>query len=523
VLLIGVAVLLTERWRGQWALRSWKRAMEAKGEIFDAERLWPEKSEAAVEFSNQLASAVAQLPFEFRVYGGRMSGMVHPVEGQVRRGSHQLLPLPVGEGGPTNSITWQQLDGAVEWAEPALSSIRRLIKNPPRGVPFRIKDAMEGNSYPNYVAGRVVGQGLQLAAINDLHQGNLPRALEDLVALCELEKVYAAHPSLVSFMIRNAIAGLSVPVCWDALQSDGWTDPQLAALQRACRDDTILAGLPRTLEEARISHGYELNWFRTHSYEEWLARWQPLYSSFGIQVTQRKPGKSARLWEWLLGRFGVKANELQPADYAQLWLRWIFHPVWRFAWADQEALEGLRRFQPDVEALRQASIQGSWVALEQRLTANHRAYQPPFAAWRFYLKLPLADEFGEVVAGPKAGSQYPYGVFSRAWFATFQNLTLREMVITAIAIKRYQLRHGKSPENLAALVPEFLEKPPRDFMDGQTLRYRLNIDGFTLYSVGANGRDDGGSATPEPSRWTTRDDPWSGRDWVWPRVDPTAE
>jgi hypothetical protein len=515
VAVIGIGLLLIERWRGQWALRSWKREMEAKGEVFDAERFWPAKSEAAVEFSNQLARAVAQLPFEFRVYGSRMSGMVHAGGGQARRGSQELLPLAAGEGGPTNSISWQQLDGAVEWAEPALASLRQLIKNPPQGVAFRVAEVLEHNSFPSFVPGRMAAYGLQTAAISDLHGGDLPRALEDLVALCELGKIYASDPSLVSCMMHVAIIGVSVPACWDALQADGWTDQQLAALQHACRDDTILPALARALEAERIGHGYELNWFRTHSRAEWLDRWQQVYNSFGPATAGQQPARPVRWWEWPLGRLVVKGGQVQPADSAQLWQIWIFRPTWRFAWADQEALEDLRRFQPDLEAFRQVRSKGSWVWLDQQLTANRKAYRRPLAAWRFYFKLPLADEFGQNGAAPPQVTQYPYQDFSRAWAIAFKNLTLREMVITAASIKRYQLRLGKLPGSLAALQPEFLERDPRDFMDGQSLRYRLNSDGsFTLYSVGADGRDDGGVIGSEQAT----EAPWGGRDWIWPRV-----
>jgi hypothetical protein len=100
-----------------------------------------------------------------------------------------------------------------------------------------------------------------------------------------------------------------------------------------------------------------------------------------------------------------------------------------------------------------------------------------------------------------------------------KNLTQHQMVITAIALKRYALRHGQPPANLASLVPEYLNELPTDLMDGQSLRYQLNPDGtFVLYSVGENLRDDGGDFTSESGndRWQEAS-PWSGRDWVWPR------
>jgi len=107
-----------------------------------------------------------------------------------------------------------------------------------------------------------------------------------------------------------------------------------------------------------------------------------------------------------------------------------------------------------------------------------------------------------------------------------KNLTLDQIVIAAVALKRYELRHGQLPQNLASLTPEFLTDPPRDFMDGQTLRYRVNGEGsFILYSVGDDGRDDGGDSLQEVSgKNPQKASPWSGRDWVWPqavvRVNP---
>jgi len=93
-----------------------------------------------------------------------------------------------------------------------------------------------------------------------------------------------------------------------------------------------------------------------------------------------------------------------------------------------------------------------------------------------------------------------------------------EMTIAAIALKRYQLRHGKYPKSLDELVPEFLREVPVDWMDGQKLRYRPEGDTFVLWSVGEDGKDDGG--TPDQT------DPysfWEGKDLVWPQAASEAE
>jgi hypothetical protein len=71
-------------------------------------------------------------------------------------------------------------------------------------------------------------------------------------------------------------------------------------------------------------------------------------------------------------------------------------------------------------------------------------------------------------------------------------------------------------------VPEILPAVPRDPVDGKPLRYRPNADDtFLLYSIGLNGVDDGGDATPIPPetlfQWQT------GHDWVWPQPATPAE
>ena len=102
----------------------------------------------------------------------------------------------------------------------------------------------------------------------------------------------------------------------------------------------------------------------------------------------------------------------------------------------------------------------------------------------------------------------------------------QRVVITAIALKRYQLKHGNYPADLNSLVPEFLPAVPLDPVDGQPLRYRHNADKtFLLYSVGENGVDDGGNPALEPGV-TSSSFAWQNPhalDWVWPQPATAAE
>jgi len=102
----------------------------------------------------------------------------------------------------------------------------------------------------------------------------------------------------------------------------------------------------------------------------------------------------------------------------------------------------------------------------------------------------------------------------------------KQMTVTAIALKRYQLKHGNYPADLNSLVPEFLPAVPLDPVDGQPLRYRRNADGtFLLYSVGENGVDDGGDPSLEKGV-TSSSYYWQNPhalDWVWPQPATEAE
>ena len=104
--------------------------------------------------------------------------------------------------------------------------------------------------------------------------------------------------------------------------------------------------------------------------------------------------------------------------------------------------------------------------------------------------------------------------------------TTRQTVMTAIALKRYQLKHGNHPVDLNSLVPEFLSTVPLDPVNGQPLRYRPNADGtFLLYSVGENGVDDGGDPSLEKGV-TGSNYYWQNPhalDWVWPHPATAAE
>ena len=77
----------------------------------------------------------------------------------------------------------------------------------------------------------------------------------------------------------------------------------------------------------------------------------------------------------------------------------------------------------------------------------------------------------------------------------------RQSALTAIAVERYRNVYGHAPDALSDLLPSFLGAVPEDPYDGEPLRYRLTDNGYVIYSVGENQRDDGGVERTQRQRY----------------------
>ena len=70
---------------------------------------------------------------------------------------------------------------------------------------------------------------------------------------------------------------------------------------------------------------------------------------------------------------------------------------------------------------------------------------------------------------------------------------------TALAIERFRLDNNNAlPATLDALVPNYCPSAPRDPFDEQPLRYKKLERGYVVYSIGADGMDNGGKERINP-------------------------
>ena len=71
--------------------------------------------------------------------------------------------------------------------------------------------------------------------------------------------------------------------------------------------------------------------------------------------------------------------------------------------------------------------------------------------------------------------------------------TENALLLTLLALRAYKLDRGAYPTALSALVPGYLKTVPSDpFALSGPLRYKRTAGSFLLYSVGPDGKDDGG-------------------------------
>ena len=76
----------------------------------------------------------------------------------------------------------------------------------------------------------------------------------------------------------------------------------------------------------------------------------------------------------------------------------------------------------------------------------------------------------------------------------------------ACALERFRLQNGALPDSLDALVPEFLSGLPPDPVTGGPLLYGRIEDGYVVYSVGTDEKDDAGAIDQQNK---------DRGDWVW--------
>lgn len=483
VILIGFGVVLAAlvawpfiaHYRLKHAVARYARELEARGEKLTVPELVPPLPPLEQNGAPALLSALAALPSPYFTNRPPMMHRVLPGRALV---AWREDPLPNDE---TTNV-WPGLRADIERHRATLAQIRAALAKPRLAVDL---DFSQGFNLllPHLPQLKYATFWLTWGAMLDLHEGRTEEALENLQAAVRLVGRFSEEPLLISVLVRFAIASIAVVATWEALRSPDPSEPRLAALQaewEAVDFSGQIEGAIR-MERAML--------------RDTLAEMRSSRQSAVRAATQLQPTTTA-LDE--LKELAKTAIQDPAQGLREISIRYPAYRAWRWWWSYEDELALMRSYQTTIAATRQAR--------------EDKSFQRALARWEEEIAR-LRSEY------PSTGNWFAFNPFESLVQIPSRHRRVeiqRRLVVTAIALKRYQRRHGRLPDALEALVPEFCAEVPHDPADGRLLRYRrLPEGGFLLYSVGEDGTDDGGD--PSPAQLTASPNWLRGRDVVWPQ------
>ncbi|HVY70583.1 MAG TPA: hypothetical protein VHH73_11675 [Verrucomicrobiae bacterium] len=469
----------------------YRAELKARGESLSIDEVIDHFPLAAYSAGKIFQGMVGKSPDDLILPGGMR--LVAPGRAVV---VHRLANI--WTSGNKTGRAWEELGAQVEAMRPSLVALGKALE--PEQIANRIDYSLGFNALlPQLADMKGLSLRFSCATVADLNRGDFPGALANLLAGLHLPKAIAEDHFMISELVRIAISAITFPAVWETMQSPECDDSALARIAAACKSAGYFAAIIRSLE---LERAINLDAFKTmrrsHSARmEMITRLTgdglpappPPAANFG-GFSQGKTSVLNYLRDFS-GRIGLGARSL----------------AWRWLWSGEDEYYFLRMIQAMIDSGRDGLKQHSLKSCQgrdgqiardlQRLTGNKLRDRFLFTrnilpAWR--------DAFGKA-----AGIEVQ-----------------KQLVLAAIAIRRHEFRHGRLPEALDGLVPEFLSEVPRDWMDGMSLRYRPGTNGqFLLYSVGRDFKDGGGDGSMMDENKSARSI-LLGKDIVWP-VPATPE
>jgi len=279
-----------------------------------------------------------------------------------------------------------------------------------------------------------------------LHDGNRAAAWTNLFAATRLVTAREPEPPEACHLARLESTEAAFEATWQALQTNGWSDAQLAALQAEWESVDFFIRLPDTAAFKRAS------------------------DAAACQRLRLLPNPEVPFGDFMA--WAIRFPVIVWTGLNEEWRReqYLQHD----SYFDETELL-LHDRDREIE-LRRAVKAQTWSGMRR----IHGRLRP----------LQFTSQYQRLGILPETENRLLLG---RAAIAETQ----RRILIAALALERHRARHGAYPHALSALAPELLKNAPVDFMDGQPLRYSLSEDGhFTIYSVGLDCTDNGGLLPP---------------------------
>jgi hypothetical protein len=295
---------------------------------------------------------------------------------------------------------------------------------------------------PNFVALRLVAQTLAQRAQCHLLLGQPDKALRELTLMRDLCRLTEGAPTgkpmtLVAAMINAAVTGLYVETIADGFRLHTWQEPQIVTLQKQLEQINLPPFLVEAIHCERLSCGRIIQ--------------TGVMAKLG---TRRVP--NATLWQ--------KIRNVRPPNILG---GFFYLNLVNVDQLQRKAIASIDPVQRIVLPKKAADFQN-----ETDRISRH------FSPYTFFAAVMVPD-------------------FSKAVQTCGYDQTRADVAQLACALERYRFAHGRYPEKLDDLLPQFIGQLPHDIVGGQSLKYRCPADGgFVLYSIGWNETDDGGRLVP---------------------------
>jgi hypothetical protein len=386
------------------------------------------------------------------------------VDSPADRSLPQYPAAPAGASAPEVILTALGV-AQVEWQQICEASLRPHVQ-----FPIHWEDGFSAQ-LPHLSQLKGIQKHLDLRVRAELAGGANEVAFQDLQCGMRVSELLREEPLLISQLVRIAQGAIVAGTVAEAIAAHRWNEAQWREIETRLRAPDYLKGMSRALEGERngvllIMEGWAADPGRLRREAEALGLIDPQGSSPGGLVKLASLGLLPRGW--------IRQNQVRLLEYQQVLIQqsrgWIGEPPragysWYFQEADRLSDSALMREQSEVTP---------YNVLMTRLAA----------------------------------------AVGRALAKSIRAQVTAQSAAVGCSLERYRIQHGRYPETLAALVPQFLPVIPLDLMDGQPLRYARTDEGsFRFWSVGLDGKDDGGvvrlkGRSPGPTE--------EGLDWVWP-------
>ncbi len=389
----------------------------------------------------------------------------------------------------TNS--WEEFSAYVEANRPASELLHQVLERPQLDFNLDYKKGAE-LLLPHLAPLKRSTITLAAAVASDLHNGDASAATTNLLTMLALVQKNSSEGLLISHLVRIAMTAIAVAPTWEFLQTTNVTDAQLAAVQSGWQQIDCIGDATNAFTVERAWMVDEIQKLRVMSHED-------LEKSAGLfTLPGGSSGSSIGGWDW---EVATEKPRIAIGEF-----------MWRSSWSYSDEMRTLKGETIILDGLRQMQtnqIQNYKAELDA-MTSRMAALGITNAGAAFFRALKISS-LTDVLGSWDMSSAVKKSIRMEA---------VRRVVVTAIALKRFELKHGHLPKTLGELASEFSPAVPLDPYDGKPLRYRANGDGtFLLYSIGDDGVDNGGDPTVFGANLNWQ----NARDWVWPQPASALE